>query len=112
MKLREKKSTARFTVHDPETDRTWVVNNNQFLSPRQIQKMASRPDMILQFAHHLADIWQANLGVANPEVNALVLSSLNGRPPELLIDPSRNLAAIKRDLRAADWILPLTNKSL
>ena len=45
-------------------------------------------------------------------MNALVLSSLNGRPPEVLIDPSRNLAAIKRDLRPADWILPLTNKSL
>ena len=112
MKLRDKRSTARFTVHDPDTGRTWVVNNRQFLSPRQIRKMASRPDMILQFAHHLAEKWRTDLGIANPEVNALVLSSLNGRPPEVLIDPSRNLAAIKRDLRPADWILPLTNKSL
>ena len=112
MKLRDKKSRAEFTVHDPDTGRTWVVNNRQFLSPRQIRKMASRPDMILQFAHYLADTWRTDLGVANPEVNALVLSSLNGRPPELLIDPSRNLAVIERDLRAADWILPLTNKSL
>jgi len=34
--------------------------------------------------------------------------SLNGRPPATILDPDRDLAAVPRDLRHADWILPLT----
>lgn len=107
MKLRDKESRAEFFVRDPATGRTWAVDNRQFLTPRQIRKMSSRPDMILQFAHHLAEIWQDRLGVESPVVNAVVWSSLNGRTPDLLIDPSRNLAEVPRSLAAADWILPL-----
>lgn len=102
MKLRDKRSTALFLVRDPETGRNWEVNNLQFLTRRQNIKMASRPDMILQFAHHLAGIWRTHQGVENPEVRAIVWSSLNGRERELLVDPSRDLAAIKRDLYPAD----------
>lgn len=107
MKLRDKQSRAAFVVRDPATGRVWEIDNRQFLTPRQIRKMSSRPDMILQFAHHLADVWRARMGVTDPVVNAVVWSSLNGRTPDLLIDPSRNLADVPRSLAAADWILPL-----
>jgi hypothetical protein len=33
--------------------------------------------------------------------------SLNGRPPVPLLDPDRDLAAVPRDLRRADWVMPL-----
>lgn len=112
MKLRDKRSTAMFLVSDPATGRNWEVNNLQFLTRRQNIKMASRPDMILQFAHHLAEVWRTQHGVAKPQVRAVVWSSLNGREPELLLDPSRDLASIKRDLYPADWIFPLVNTSL
>jgi hypothetical protein len=108
MKLRDKVSRAMFTVHDPATGRIWLIDNRRILTPRQDSKMASQPDMILQFAHHLADTWRRREQVAAPEVRALVLSSLNGREPAQLIDSTRDLARVPRDLYAAEWILPLT----
>jgi Vitamin K-dependent gamma-carboxylase len=41
------------------------------------------------------------------KLRARVCASLNGRPPALLIDPERDLARVERNLRHADWILPL-----
>ena len=107
MKLRDKDSRAQFSVLDPATGRAWKIDNSDFLTPRQERKMASRPDMILQYAHFLADRWRKVEGIAEPDVRALVLASLNGRPPALLIDPTRNLANEPRSLLTADWILPL-----
>ena len=69
--------------------------------------MASRPDVILQFAHHLAREWAQRRNVAGVEVRARVCASLNGRKAALLIDPGRDLARVERNLRHADWILPL-----
>jgi hypothetical protein len=40
-----------------------------------------------------------------------VLVSLNGREPQLLIDPSVDLAAEERSLAPARWILPLETTS-
>ena len=63
--------------------------------------------MILQFAHYLERIWAENHGIEGVEVRVRVCASLNGRRAALLIDPTRDLTKIKRDLRHADWVLPL-----
>lgn len=110
MKLRDKASVAEFLVLDPATNRSWRVDNTRYLTARQIRKMSNRPDMILQFAHHISDVWQSRRGVENPEVYAIVWASLNGRSPDLLIDPGRDLAAVERNLLPADWIFPLTTE--
>jgi len=68
--------------------------------------MATRPDMILQFAHYLGEQFAA-VGIPGVEVYALVEVSLNGRPRALMIDPKRDLMTVRRDLAVADWILPL-----
>ncbi len=107
MKLRDKSGTARFFVTDG--DRTWQVNLRDYLSRQQIEKMSTRPDMILQFAHHLADrMKKEGKSVA---VHARVYVSLNGRTPQPLIDPTVNLAETPRNLWPAPWILPLDRSS-
>lgn len=109
MKLRSKDGLARFIVKDPASGKEWRINNARFLTHRQQRKMPTRPDMILQYAHRLAEVWQAEYAVENPEVYATVWVSLNGREPQLMIDPERNLAEVERRLwPAADWILPLS----
>jgi vitamin K-dependent gamma-carboxylase len=108
MKLRDKDALARFTVRDPASGREWRVSPERYLMRHQVGEMESRPDMILQFAHHLARVWAEERQIANVEVRARVCASLNGRPPELLIDPQRDLAKVERNLRHADWILPQT----
>ena len=107
MKLRDKSSVAQFEVTDPTSGRWWRVNLEDYLSERQADKMPSRPDMILQFAHYLDRVYREQ-GYGDVEVRARVAASLNGRPRQLLIDPDVDLSAQPRNLRPAPWILPLT----
>lgn len=106
MKLRTKRADATFTITDPRTGQTWSVDPRKYLEPRQLMKMATHPDMVLQFAHHLAEEKRRE-GYQNVEVRARVTASLNGRRPQLMIDPNADLAKEPLSLRRAHWILPL-----
>jgi hypothetical protein len=106
MKLRDKNATARFLATDPSGGRTWQVDPRAYLAAWQIQEMVTRPDMILQFSHHLANDLRKQ-GYGNIEIRADVMASLNGRPAQRLIDPAADLAAQPRSLLPAAWILPL-----
>ena len=107
MKLRTKRAEALFTVTDPASGQTWTVDPKGYLEARQLMKMSTHPDMILQFSHYLAELKRRE-GYENVEVRARVMASLNGRKPQLLIDPSADLAKEQLNLRKAKWILPLT----
>jgi hypothetical protein len=107
MKLRDKNGSAVFYVTDPVTQKTWRVYNQTYLTSRQARKMATRPDMILQFAHYLAERWEQDKGIANVEVRVRSRVSLNGREHAAMIDPNVDLARVEWNLKHADWILPL-----
>jgi vitamin K-dependent gamma-carboxylase len=107
MMLFDRRAHAQFFVTDPNIGNTVEINAHDFVSSKQLGNMSSRSDMILQFAHYLA----ATLPRAGPaplQVRARVSFSLNGRAPELLVDPNVDLAAEKRTLLPARWILPMT----
>jgi hypothetical protein len=106
MMLRDKDADVRFFATDPISNRTWEVNPREYLTRRQLGKMATRPDMILQFSHYLAGELRQE-GFDQIEVRAKVMASLNGRKPQPLIDPTVNLAAQPRTLLPAAWIVPL-----
>jgi hypothetical protein len=105
MKLRDKEATVRFRVTDADTGETWTVRPREHLSRRQARKMAGHPEMILQFAHYLAE--RGRLEGRTLEVRALTSASLNGREEQLLVDPGTDLAREPRTLRPARWIVPL-----
>jgi hypothetical protein len=107
MKLRDKDARVEFSVLDPDTGKKWQVYPAIWLTRRQFEKMPTRPDMIQQFAHHLDKVWQEKYRVSNPVVTALAMCSLNFRELAMLVDPERDLSAIPRSLKPADWILPL-----
>ena len=107
MKLHDRDARAKFYVIDENSFRQAEVPTRRFLQRIQANKMAARPDMILQFAHFVRDKLQSTS--ARPvRVEARVLASLNGRKPQLLIDQNVNLAAQPRTLWHMPWILPLT----
>jgi vitamin K-dependent gamma-carboxylase len=108
MKLDDSRASARFVVTAPGNGRRWEVDPHDYLSPRQTEMMAARPDLVLQFAHFLGRTWAAREGVADAEVRAIVRCALNGRQPALLIDPTRDLVRVSRTSTHRDWILPLT----
>jgi hypothetical protein len=106
MKLRDKAATADFTATDPVSGRTWQIRKSTYLKSWQRGEMSSRPDMIVQFAHYLADNFRRQ-GYSQIEVRANVSASLNSRPEQLLIDPDVDLAKEPRTLQPVSWILPL-----
>ncbi|MBL7999768.1 MAG: HTTM domain-containing protein, partial [Candidatus Kapabacteria bacterium] len=92
--LMEKAATATFTMRDGATGREGIVDNGEFLNTHQEKQMAMQPDMILEYAHFLAEHYKAQ-GVADPMVRAEVYVTLNARPSKLLIDPNIDLSKIE-----------------
>jgi hypothetical protein len=107
MKLLSKRGKVQFFVTDPVSDNTWEFDPEIYLTRWQVRTMAGRPDMILQFSHHIADEMRA-AGYEEVEVRVRSTLSLNGRNPQPLIDSDVDLAAQPRSLKPAWWILPLT----
>ena len=107
MKLRTKTGEAVFTVTHLQSGQTWTIKPEEHLKSHQVMKMITKPDLILQFAHYLAELKRRE-GYENVEVRARAMVSLNGREPQLLIDPNVDLAKEEVGLLPARWILPLT----
>ncbi|MBV0890875.1 HTTM domain-containing protein [Paracoccus sp. Z118] len=110
MRIYDRDAVGAFVVTDRESGDSWRVDPGSFLTPRQSDKMMVRPDMIHQFADHLAELW-AQQG-RNVSVHAEICKSLNGRPCQTFIDPAADLTQVPRNLFAADpWVLPLGTPS-
>jgi vitamin K-dependent gamma-carboxylase len=77
------------------------------LTPLQYKMMSTQPDMIHEYAQHLAARYRAE-GHAGVRVYADAFASMNGRPGQRLIDPSFDLASAPRSLLPQPYILPLT----
>jgi len=105
MKLRDKQGHVTFSVWSPSARTSWEVDTRHYLERWQEEEMAARPDMILQFAHFLAEESQRQ-GFAGVEVHARSSVSLNGRKPQPMIDESVDLAKQPRSLLPAAYILP------
>ena len=104
MMLVTQSSQAFFYVADPNTGRTVQVRLAEFLSPRQSAALAYLPDIPLQFAHYLAKVMPRR-GPKPLRVEARIFVSINGRKPQLYVDPNVDLAAQSRPLGRPSWLL-------
>jgi len=104
MMLVRQSSQAFFYVTDPNTGRTVQVKLAEFLSPRQSAILGYLPDIPLQFAHYLAKVMPRR-GPKPLRVEARIFVSINGRKPQLYIDPNVDLAAQSRPLGRPSWLL-------
>ena len=107
MKLRTKVGEAVFTVTHPPSGQTWIINPEDYLRSHQVMKVTTKPELILQFSHYLAEE-KRRAGYDDVEVRARAMVSLNGRQPQLLIDPNVDLTKEQVSLLPARWIVPLT----
>lgn len=107
MMLRGKEVGIGYAIRDPAGGRIANVDHKRFLAPEQAEKFPRDPEMILHMAHFLADEFEAATS-RTPEIYALVLTSLNGRKPQLMIDPNTDLVAQPRGVFwSRDWVPPL-----
>jgi vitamin K-dependent gamma-carboxylase len=95
---------AYFYVTDPNSGETFQTLPEDYLEKWQIRRMAWRPDMLLQFAHYLANVMPRS-GPKPLKVEARVLVALNGRKPLLFIDQNVDLAAEERTWGRPPWLL-------
>lgn len=100
MKVRSKDAFGHFWV-EPVGQPRYRVDPLEHLTERQAHKMFARPDMILQYAHFLAD--RHGPGT---KVFAQVFAGLNGRDPSMLVDDEVDLAREPRTLGPMRWIEP------
>lgn len=103
--LTEKAGYVTFKVRDPESGNEGEVDPSDHLTVFQEKQMSTQPDMILEFAHHVAELYKKQ-GIANPEVRAEAFVTLNGHRSRLLIDPTVDLAKEKDTFAPKFWILP------
>jgi hypothetical protein len=105
MMLRGKPVALGFAIKDKVTQAVVDGNVNRFLSPDQSEKFGRDPEMILHFAHFLGEEYKRTTG-HDAEVYALAITSLNGRKPELFIDPNVDLMKEPRGFYQRSWVMP------
>lgn len=105
--LIEKAGWVEYRVVTGDPPQTTRVSPRAELTPLQVKAMSTQPDMILDYAHHLATKYQSKEPTKTVKIYADAYANLNGRPSQRLIDPDVDLAAQPRGLGHAPWILPL-----
>ena len=108
--LMEKAGYANFYIE--ENDASFEIPNTRHLTTFQEKQMSMQPDMILQYAHYLGEIYSDTtmeihghkFNFAAPEVHAEVYVTLNGRTSQLFVDRSVNLMEVPYDLSERDWV--------
>lgn len=90
MKLRNKNGDLRLFAVDGGSGQGVELELERHLTRRQVQKMSTRPHMIVQFARHLGEKMTRDLG--RPiQIRAYSSVALNGRPYAFMIDPTVDL---------------------
>ncbi|MCC6793675.1 MAG: HTTM domain-containing protein [Candidatus Hydrogenedentes bacterium] len=102
------RTIPKFLAVDPKTGERWEINPQEFGVPYYgYNNPWSLPDAVLLFSRHAARELERQ-GRKGIQIHAEIYASLNGRRPQLLINPKIDLAAQPRTLWPATWINPLT----
>ncbi len=103
--LMEKNAFTTFVIKD-KSGKIMEVRNRDYLTPQQEKQMSTQPDMILQFAHFLAQKYEQDFGFINAEVYVDSYAALNGHPSQPFIDNTIDLAKQPINFAPKNWILP------
>ena len=107
--LMEKKGYSTFKIKDSVSQKTFYVDNSDFLSSFQEKQMSFQPDFRLEYAHYLAQHFE-NQGHQNIQVFTDSFVALNGRPSQRFIDPNIDLNKQIESFKHKSWVLPLTDE--
>ncbi len=110
--LMHKEGYGRFFVVDSKTKREMELPQQQFLTPIQLDQMLTQPDMILQYSQLLykeyngktLEFGNEKITLVQPEIQAEIYVTLNGRPSQLFVRKAKNLVTIKNDLKNRTWL--------
>ena len=109
MMLTEKTGQVVYQVSGLDASGDKLVYPEEYLAPRQVERMAHQSDLILATAHIIRDDFEAQ-GYKQVQVRADAYVSFNGRPAARLIDPTVDLASIQPGIVPKSWIMPDPNQ--
>jgi len=101
--LIEKAGIATFNVADGVSGEQFTVDNSQYLTVFQEKQMATQPDFIVQYAHHLRDVFESK-GVSDPKVFVDSYVALNGRKSTRYIKEDVDLCTVSYNLKHRTWV--------
>ena len=104
--LMEKNGYTNFISKDPKLNLQKQIDLNNYLTAFQQQQLRSQPDMILQFAQHIGQLQEDELGYA-PEIYVDSRISLNGRRSQVFADKTVDVYN-KGNFNGKNWLIPLS----
>ena len=107
--LMEKKGYSTFKIKDSISQKTFYVDNTDFLTPFQERQMSFQPDFILEYAHYLGNHFEEQ-GHQNIQVFTESFVALNGRPSQRFIDPNTDLNQEIESFKHKTWVLALKDE--
>ena len=111
MMLRSRWGTVTFRVVDPVSGASWEAAPADYLTAKQLRKLAAHPDFIWQFSQRLEKEWRQQ-GYSDVAVYATARASVNGSPLGALTDPSVDLTQVKwTPFQHAEWVIPFRKSS-
>jgi hypothetical protein len=102
--LVEKTGHVTYYVEDVRRGVTFPIYPSDYLTYQQEKQMSFQPDMILEFAHYL-ETRLREAGLPDVAIRAQAYVSWNGRPSQLLIDPTVDLTAHANNLAPKTWVI-------
>lgn len=106
--LMEKNGYTSFIVRDPVKNVQKEIDQDIYLTPFQKQQLRSQPDMMIQFARHLGNVYKKQYGY-NPEVYVKSRISLNARRSQQFTDDTYDIYNNENPMKDG-WILTFENK--
>ncbi len=68
-------------------------NSPKDLTLSKLMHVSAQPFYLRRYARRVAELWQSEYG-RRPAIHAITLMSLNGRPPQPMVDPNADLASV------------------
>jgi hypothetical protein len=108
MMLRIKRGYAKYNVVNNETGKKETIKLKDYLTQKQIHLVATKPDVIWQFAQHLKKEYAKKN--ENVSVYATCKISVNGRSYKSLVNPNVDLASVSWSVfKHNNWLAPQGN---
>jgi hypothetical protein len=104
MLIAHRQGSITFLLTNKGAEGTCEINNRSYLYAYQ-RAWLYNPDLMVQFAHYIANEYEKR--GASVDVNVWAAVTLNGREPRLLADPEVDLTTVGRTLGHHDWLLDL-----